>query len=510
MPCSPPLLLQFLSTALLIAAALLTVAAPQPAEAAQLRAGVAKVDITHPDHPPHNERLYARALVLTDGATTAVLVSVDAVAIGEIGYIGNDYLPAVRAALQRDLKLDPAHLLINASHCHGIVCTDVAQRTVQAVKEAYAKLVPVRAGAGSGHEDRIQENRRLRLKNGKEADVRHAYSLPPDVEIAGVGPIDPEIGVLRLDAEDGRTVAVVYNFACHPIQGVPGYGNTADLTGFASRVIEENLSEGTVALFVQGCAGDINPVFYKDVEHSRDAEVLGNMLGLSTLKAVRKIRPRDTTPFTLTNQPLTLPRADLSAPIAALEAEQKRLVASLQGTSLNLKTFMQLAVKIGLSPDYPSYYSHRYLHDKQVGRDDLAKLDAENRKNMEAYLQNVYTMEAITRVQTNLALLKMHQAQNVASGKTTVEAEVCALRLGEFRLLTFPGELTVEIGLAIKKRAPHPLTFVAGYTNGYLYYTPTVEQLRNVGWAQEDSDCFLAPGWQKLFDDRIDALLKGL
>ena len=134
------------------------------------------------------------------------------------------------------------------------------------------------------------ENRRLKLKNGREADVRHAYSLPPDEEVAEVGPIDPEIGILRLDRKDGRTLAVVYNFACHPIQGVPSGGNTADMTGFASTVIEDNLSDGAVALFLQGCGGDINPVFYKDVDHPRSAEPLGNMLGLSTLQALRKIK----------------------------------------------------------------------------------------------------------------------------------------------------------------------------------------------------------------------------
>ena len=131
------------------------------------------------------------------------------------------------------------------------------------------------------------ENRRLKLKDGREVDVRHAYSLPPDDEVAEVGPIDPEIGVLRLDRRTAGTLAVVYNFACHPIQGVPGGGNTADITGFASQVIEDNLSDGAVALFLQGCGGDINPVVYKDVDHPRSAEPLGNMLGLSTLQAVR-------------------------------------------------------------------------------------------------------------------------------------------------------------------------------------------------------------------------------
>src|SRR5262249_55078912 len=156
---------------------------------------------------------------------------------------------------------------------------------------------------------RVSENRRLKLKSGKEAGVRHAYSLPPDDEVVGVGPIDPQIGVLRLDRADGRTLAVVYNFACHPIMGVNGDGNTADVVGFASNVIEKNLSEGTVALFVQGCGGDINPVRYKDVHHPRHAEPLGNMLGLSVLDAARKIKCAEGAALVSRNEKLALPRA---------------------------------------------------------------------------------------------------------------------------------------------------------------------------------------------------------
>ncbi|MDE2800712.1 MAG: hypothetical protein OXI94_18760, partial [Gemmatimonadota bacterium] len=74
-------------------------------------------------------------------------------------------------------------------------------------------------------------------------------------------------------------------------------------------------------------------------------------------------------------------------------------------------------------------------------------------------------------------------------------------------LVTFPGELSVEIGLNIKKRSPHKFTFVAGVTNGYIYYTPTAEQLKNRGGAQEDSDCMLAPEWQVIFEDEVEKLL---
>ena len=98
----------------------------------------------------------------------------------------------------------------------------------------------------------------------------------------------------------------------------------------------------------------------------------------------------------------------------------------------------------------------------------------------------------------------------VASGKRTISVEMLGIRIGDFVLVTFPGELTVRIGLNIKKASPHPHTFVAGYTNGYIYYTPTAEQLRNVGYAQEDSDCLVAPEWQKQFEDKIAEMLKQL
>src|SRR5262249_40449821 len=158
---------------------------------------------------------------------------------------------------------------------------------------------------------------------------------------------------------------------------------------------------------------------------------------------------------------------DLAGRIDALQAEQARLLASLKGTSLNLKTFIPLAVKYELSPEFPSYYSHRYLHEKKLGRDDLGRLAASNRRDLRADVENVHTMEALTRNQTNLALLKKHQAANLAAGRRPVEVEVVGVRVGDFVLVTFPGELTVEIGLRVKKASPHAHTFVAGYTNGY-------------------------------------------
>ena len=78
---------------------------------AEIFAGIAKVDITDRTVPV-NDPCFAKALVLKSGETTAVLVTVDAVAIGGIGRIGNGFLANVRQEIG-DLADE---IIINASH----------------------------------------------------------------------------------------------------------------------------------------------------------------------------------------------------------------------------------------------------------------------------------------------------------------------------------------------------------------------------------------------------------
>jgi hypothetical protein len=210
------------------------------------------------------------------------------------------------------------------------------------------------------------------------------------------------------------------------------------------------------------------------------------------------------------NETIELPRADLSTRIAEMQQLRDRLVQSLQGTTLNLKTFLPLIVKYRVFDQFPSYYSHRYQHEENLGRTDLVTMDARNRADINLYVQNIEIMERLTRINTNLALLQRHQEQNLEAPSRTVDVELIGFRLGDFVLTTFPGELTVQIGLNLKQQSPHPFTFVAGYTNGYIYYSPTAEQLANAEGAQEDTDCILAPHWQELYESKAMELLNRL
>ncbi|MBS1828915.1 MAG: hypothetical protein JST93_26670 [Acidobacteria bacterium] len=466
-----------------------------------MRAGASKADITDYKVGPANDPAFVKVLALDDGKTRSLLITVDAVSLGEIGYIDNGYLTRIRTAIEKELGVPPKNVMVNASHCHHVVRKDADAITIQAARDAWRKLTPVRAGAGRGREDRIMENRRMKLKDGRETDVRRAYAMPRDADVAETGPVDPEIGLLRLDRMDGSPLAVIYNFAAHPIHGVPSGANTADYPGFASKAIEENLGRDVLAFFIQGCAGDINPAKYKDVHTPHDAEPLGNLLGLSVLRAARAITTKDVTEFRTINETLDLPRAaDYATRIAAMKAKKEKLIASLEPTSLNFKTFSELYVQYALAGDAPSYYKHRYLHEQTIGREELSRMDNDNRVEVARYLRNIETMEELTRLQTNLALLEKHQTET--AGRTVLPVEVAGLRIGDFQLVTFPGELTVEIGLRLKQQFNTGFHFVAGYTNGYIYYTPTATQRRNPGYAQEDCDSLVAPEWQALFEAR--------
>lgn len=474
---------------------------------AEMLAGVAKVDITDRTVPLVNDPCFAKALVLKSGGTTAVVITLDAVAVGGIGRVGNGFMATVRTGLQ-DLGIPPANVVVNASHCHGIVRGDLEPLVIQAVKEAAKNLVPVKAGSGIGSETRISENRRLKMKDGSTVDMRRAYSMPRDEEVDSVGPIDPQVGLLRLDRMDGKPLAVLYQFACHPIMNPPSKGCSADYPGFASKVIEEALGGGAMAFFVQGCGGDINPVRYKEVTRTPDAESLGTMLGATVLAAARKIEAKGDCVLKVSNATIAIPRAaDYTARISNIETEQKKLIATLKPTNINFKSFLPLLLQHKLWPDTPSHYSQSYLHDQSLDRKAISQLDADNRLLMENYLANIEIMERLTRLNANLALLKMHLKQTEEAGEKTLDAEVCGLRVGDFKLVTFPGEVTVQVGLNIKKAAGDVNAHVSGYTNGYIWYTPTVEQRLNPGYAQEDCDTLVAPEWQKIFETKaLDVL----
>ncbi len=473
------------------------------AKASSLLAGVAKINITK-DEPTAlvNDPLYVKALVLDDGKTKAVIITID------IGGVQYKFLSEVRSRIQKELKIDGNNVLINSSHNHHVnnqLAEDYIDRTVRAVKEAAQNMVRVKIGAGKGREDRITMNRRLKLKNGKEWTIRRAIPCPEDEEIVDIAEaFDPEIGILRIDRTNGKPLAVVYNFAVHAYGGVPNKGATACSPGFASKTIEDNLGNGAVALFLQGAAGDITPIVYKDTNAPRPAAELGTKLGLSTLAALKNIPMKNDGSIKVIREDITFPvRTDIPERIDSLEAQKKTILdyfkgigcgAHGAGTSLNFKSFLPLYIKYIMSPEFPSYYSYRYLQEEKIGSNDLEMLDSDNRRDVQKYLSNIYAMERLIKIEANLGRLRSRIT------KGPISTEIQGMKIGDFVLITHPGEVFAQVGLNIKKLSPYENTFISGYSNGRVGYAPTVDAYD--GEAYEASGSQLAPEWQAIYEKK--------
>lgn len=275
------------------------------ASAGELSAGVARVEITPlvgypmggyaarqgPSTGVHDP-LFATVLVLkTDGMSIAI-VSCDLRSF-----------PSERViAMARQRKLAD-HVLIAVTHNHSGPMTwedqtwpsrerswfaETEQKILNAIEEASKKVFPARIAAGFG-EIYLGHNRRKVEADGKVTMFwRNAEKVP-------TSPIDPTVGVIRVDDESGKPRAIIVNYACHAVMlGPDNRMISADYPGYLARRIEREF-DGALCLFTQGGAGDVNPYLDKqpvDQNGFGETEKMGNALAEEALKVARRLKPQ--------------------------------------------------------------------------------------------------------------------------------------------------------------------------------------------------------------------------
>lgn len=74
-----------------------------------------------------------------------------------------------------------------------------------------------------------------------------------------VGPRDESIHLLRVSRSDGRPLAVIWSYACHPVGFPRPLEVTAEYPGRVRRRLRDDLGPDLPVLFWQGFAGDIRP-----------------------------------------------------------------------------------------------------------------------------------------------------------------------------------------------------------------------------------------------------------
>ena len=234
----------------------------QPAEAAALRVGAAKVDVTpSPSELPKNsrgvlDRLFARAIVLESGSSMAALVTVDA------GGIPDAIWQAVAGQIERELGIPASNVLLTATHTHSAAAQrgpEYAKKIVESVRLAKQKLTPARVGYGTGL-SYINVNRQIvdpttgRWWEGANRE----------------GPSDKTVAVLKFESTSAEPIAVYYNYAVHAVITGQLDQVSADIPGAASHYIEESFDGRIVAVWSSGAAGDQNPIYYQQTYDLRD------------------------------------------------------------------------------------------------------------------------------------------------------------------------------------------------------------------------------------------------
>ena len=503
-----------------------------------LRAGTGKVDITvnegelsyglYPERvmehiPPQfreqrvkiDDPLFVRALVLDDGTEKTVLVTMDCCAIAArttsqfILYDSpDDFMPRLRKRVETELGIPGDRVSVSASHVHApgrMLCDDDEQvnRTVAAIKQALDNLTPVTIGVGAGHEDTLTYNRTWIMKDGTDSSWRPE---PPGPEIERMRPIDPEIGIVRMDRLDGSPLAVLYDFASHILPAVRGGNITSDFPGVTSAYLEERLGGGFTAIFLQGANGDIIEAHYDDRENRRDKYDFGYRLGRSVMQAYRGIKTGPATVRVATRHVVFPLRKDIPEAVAKVRHEQAELVASLRYVRLSFKTFLPLYLKYALHPDFPNDVPHRYLAAELRGDDRPRKLDEQNRGAIETYLQGQRAMERMAANELKIATLTKHGEIIAELGGKSVPAEIKGIRMGDAVFVAAPMEVLSEVGFKVKKLSPFKHTYIISNSNGYLHYSPPASAYGRGGY--ESTECLLAPEWEEIFMEAVREMLK--
>ena len=245
-----------------------------------LKAGVARVDITPPvgvylsgglrkrASQTIGTPLFAKALVLDYGETQIGFLALDLLIIHK------ETIASAGEIIKAQTGMDIENIMVSASHTHSGPYTTanvfgdeeavdeewfsaLPGKMAEAVCSAYDSLTEAKVGTGSGHEETISHNRRMRMKDGS---AWNDWLRPPKDQIVGsCGPIDPEVGVLKVEMTDGSTLGAVINFSCHNNAGdTTGSGGiSANFGGYAADVIESVEGKGSLALFTPGACGNI-------------------------------------------------------------------------------------------------------------------------------------------------------------------------------------------------------------------------------------------------------------
>jgi neutral ceramidase len=210
-----------------------------------------------------DDPLFVSALALRQAGKIHLLFSYELVGIGP------DLFELIMRELRQRLGADiePQNCILTATHSHSGPPTShlegeagpdplywqrVAVQTAAAAREAIDRLAPARLLTAELPISGLSYNRRAVL-----ADGRVSMTHQPGGEVVSRGPVDDRLALLVFQNLAGRPIGGMLHFACHGV-AVCTQAIGSDIPGQIARRFGELL--GAACFFLQGAAGDLNPV----------------------------------------------------------------------------------------------------------------------------------------------------------------------------------------------------------------------------------------------------------
>lgn len=271
------------------------------AASAAWQAGVAKADITPAESVPlagyggktrMSQRvehpIWLKALALKDDAgATSVLVTADLVGL-------SDKMVAVIAknALEKH-HIPRGRLILNTSHNHSCPVTEDVlwlyyefTQEEAAVKDRYTQMVYAKYDEVIGKAIANLAPAELAFEQGLAGvAVNRRRSRGAESRKLG-GQVDQDVPVITVKSGNDLK-AIVFGYSCHTT-ALGGLSINGDYAGFAQLELEKSFP-GCVAMFVQNCGGDANPlprIRGKDAEATELASMYGKVLAESVRQVI--------------------------------------------------------------------------------------------------------------------------------------------------------------------------------------------------------------------------------
>jgi hypothetical protein len=126
-------------------------------------------------------------------------------------------------------------------------------------------------------------------------DDGRARALFDNLERVPYGPVDPEFVLLEVQDGNGRPKALMVHYAVHAVVlGPTSCKYSADYPGVLQARVEAALN-GVLCMFVQGGAGDINPLFEgrtgNESEDFATTQKMGELLAAEVIKVAAGAQP---------------------------------------------------------------------------------------------------------------------------------------------------------------------------------------------------------------------------